>query len=304
MTQRLRFKVILLVVILLNLMPVSALAEGEPRLTLSVETLPVVAGQEVVVAVRAADVSPAVKVEARLTFDPTTLAVVAVEHGDFLSPNPEVDAFVLQKNFGNQGGDINYSIWLKPGQQAAAGSGLLATITLQALANGPASIEIQEARFLSPDKVEMIAATDRVQFTIGGGAEVDHTPAGPAVPEASAPAALLVHEQPAPDQTTSADDNPAVIEAAPAVQEQPTQTAPLMEAAPQTATEPERRVGATAPPYQGPRRFKIQPPSNPGHNWLPLLLIVGLGVVVLTVGTLGLVGSVSAWFWLAHSRRR
>ncbi len=311
MTHQHIFKIITLAVVLLNLIPVSALAEGEPRLTLAVEPLPVAAGQEVVVTVRAADVSPAVKVEAHLTFDPTTLAVVTLDHGDFLSPNPDADAFVLQKNFGNQGGTINYAVWLKPGQPAAAGNGLLATVTFQALANGPAIIEIQEGRFFSSDKVEMIAATDRVQFTIGGGAEVDHTlagpeqpaPASPVIQEAPAPAAPPVQEQPGPDQAASTDANPVVAAVTPAVQEQSIQAVAVIDAAPETVTGPEREVEAPAP-YQKPRRFKIQPPSNPGNNWLAVLLVVGLGVVVFSIGTLGFVGTVSAWFWLARSRRR
>ncbi len=231
MTQQHRLKLIMLVVTFLTLVSVPALAEGEPRLTLFAESSAVAAGQEVVVALRVEDVSPAVRAEAHLTFDPTTLAVIALEHGDFLSPDPDTDAFILEHNFDNQAGIINYALWLKPGQPAAAGNGLLATVTFQALTTGLVAVEIQEGRFFSPDRAELIALTDSIQLTVGDGATADSAPTiqeqpapvGSVVQEASAPITPPVQKQSAPDQTARTDDNSSMTEAAPAVQEQPIQ---------------------------------------------------------------------------------
>jgi len=288
MKQKYKTKWIVLITTVLILLPGTIRAAGEPRLLLSTEAVQTAVGQTMEVTLWVEGAPPTLKVQARLTFDPTTLKVVALEHGNFLTKNPEAEAFILQDQFDNEAGAIDYALLLKPDQTPAEGNGLLATITFQALSENSTPIEIHEGFFFTPNGNKVVAQTDSAQLAVG-----DESAAEFASTEQQAEPGSIAPEvqaQPAP--------------VAPINQEQPTQTSPPEPSETETTPEQERPAEIREPSALTPRRFTVQPPSKSGQSWLfPLLLIGDLGVLMLSIGLIGFVGVVGGWYWLARTRR-
>jgi hypothetical protein len=294
-----KIKLVILISLLLTLIAVPTLAAGEPRLILAAETLQAATSQEMVVRLLVEDASPTVAVQAHLTFDPATLQVVALDHGDFLTKAPVTDAYVWQNRFDNEAGTLDYALLLNPTQPPAEGNGLLATITFQVRRDGPATIGIQKGFFFDPNGVKMAAQTDSVPHPSGG--------------ETATEIASAVPSQPLADQTAGSVSQPPEVESKPLIQERPVQAqmgsattnageVEVNPAAPVLEPEPPAEVTQSLP--AGPRYFRIEAQPSFGHQQLPaLMLLVGLGGMVLGTGFIGLVGIVAGWFWLVRARR-
>ncbi len=303
MIQHHKAILIALITLLLALIPTQTLAAGAPRLALTADTTQAAVGREMVIKLMVEDASPTVKVQTSVTFDPLALQIVAVDHGSFLTKNPETDAFVLQNNIDNQAGTIDYAILLNQTQQAAEGSGLLATFTVQVKTNETVALTLQDGYFFSPQGGKIKAATDSIQFMVGGEVETEPAPAAGAASQLVEAAVVSTTQtepslnQPAtPEEQIQATEpsspGPAVIDPAATTEHEP-------------LTALRERSPLVRPDRLSPRRFQHQIPSDAGnHRLLALSLLVGLGMIVLSIGLVGSAGAVGGWLWLARVRRR
>jgi hypothetical protein len=119
------------------------------RIWLDPATLDLAPGDVGTLEIRVEDIAELAGAEVHLTFDPALLEVVdadpAIEgtqiaHGDFLSPD-----FVVQNVADPANGTVDYAIATMQLDKAASGSGVLARITFDALAEGETLITISGA---------------------------------------------------------------------------------------------------------------------------------------------------------------
>lgn len=165
----------MVVIFTLLILPATVLGAGEPRLRLLAETLSLTVGQQTTLKVLVEDVAPIYGAEAHLTFDPTKLEVVDVQHGDFLSANPDTEAFVLQKQADNTAGTVDYALSLLNPAPPAAGNGLLMQITIKAKAEGPANIKFDNGLFGTQTGQEILPIIENIEINIVTGANSHQT---------------------------------------------------------------------------------------------------------------------------------
>ncbi len=165
-----RFKsyyLIALAALLLTLFPSTTLAESQPRLRLVVDNPTIDVGQDVTVEIFVENATLIYGVQSNLSFDPDVLEVVALEHGDFLTANPDQEAFILQNRFDNEAGTVDYALSLLNPAPPVEGSGLLATIIFRAKANGEAAIAFRDARFGTQTGDEIMPQADGILLAVG-----------------------------------------------------------------------------------------------------------------------------------------
>ncbi len=119
------------------------------RLRLDPATLNLATGGVGELDIRVENVSRLAGAEVHLTFNPTLLEIVdadpategvQIAHGEFLSPD-----FVVQNAADSTAGTIDYAIACMPLDKAVSGSGVLAHVTVRALAKGETQIEVSGA---------------------------------------------------------------------------------------------------------------------------------------------------------------
>lgn len=233
MKQHFTARLILLVLFGFMFMPTLAMASGQPRLWLSTESVSVAVGKEMIFELRAEGAAPTVKAEAHLRFDPTIIRVVEIKHGDFLASDLKANAFILENEFDNEAGTLDYAILLRQDRPAAEGDGLLATITFQALAEDVAPITIQDAFFFDQNGGKVVVHTTDAKMTVA-----DESAAEFAKPN---------------ENPVSNEDISSVTPAEPAVVSDPVETpveAPATESQPPVADQAEviDTTPVTAPP--------------------------------------------------------
>ncbi|MBI1882331.1 MAG: hypothetical protein HYR94_29515 [Chloroflexi bacterium] len=268
-------------ILLLNLalfwvLPARAMAVDEPWLRLSTANLNPKVGQEVTIALLVENAPLIYGVESHLTFDPAALEVVALEHGNFLSPDPASQTFILQNQTDNKAGTIDYALTLLNPAPPVKGSGLLASLTFRAKAGGPTTIQVKEALFGTQVGEEIIPLVENAELmisdTIG-----DHPP----ISSTAQPAA----------QMPAAEENPAL--------ELPTTTGESNHS--NVGGEDIRVVQEAA----GPPRFHAADESNHDDSlWLGLSVLGLLGIGIVFIGLLGIVGLMGGWFLLTRARYR
>ncbi len=89
------------------------------------------------VLIQVENISDFTAVELHLSFDPAVLEVTELAHGNFLTHD-----FIVQNNFDNSAGTIDYAI-AQIDQPPASGSGTLLAITFRAKAPGDAAIRFR-----------------------------------------------------------------------------------------------------------------------------------------------------------------
>jgi hypothetical protein len=273
MRNQIKKIMILIVSVALLVLPAIASAAGEPRLQLSVEKLNVVVGQEISVALWVENAPLIYGVESHLVFDPAALEVVSLEHGDFLSPDPANEAFILQNQADNEAGTLDYALALLNPAPPVEGDGLLASITFQAKADGSTTIQIKEALFGTQTGEEIVPVVQDTELTIIAG---DGQPAAAA-------------DQPGAEVT--GEEERLLVESPSTVAESSSEVAASEET-------------SVAPGSPAPRSAHASGASSDDHGFWLGLSILGLGVIVAFIGLVGFAGLIGGWFWMARARRR
>jgi len=125
----------------------TAAAQEGTRVSLAPEALALSPGDTGTLEIRVENVAHLAGAEVHLTFDATLLEIVdadskmegaQITHGDFLSPD-----FVVQNVADPSAGTIDYAITCMPLDKAASGSGVLARITFNTLAEGETEVKIR-----------------------------------------------------------------------------------------------------------------------------------------------------------------
>lgn len=160
-----RVKLSLITFLAVLLLPVVALAQG-PRLYLSTGQLNLQVGEQSTTEVLVEGASSVYGAEFHLSFDPSVLEVVELSHGDFLSADPDNEAFVLQNEFDNEAGTIDYAVSLLNPAPPAEGSGVLLRVTFQGKGEGATQIEFVDSLFGTQTGEELIPTTENVQVAI------------------------------------------------------------------------------------------------------------------------------------------
>jgi hypothetical protein len=87
-----------------------------------------------------------------IAFDPAILAAVKVEKGSFVLSKDMVSA--TEPEINNNTGLITKIVYVKPGQDGVSGSGVLVTITFNAIGVGESPIRLQNVKLLDPSLPE------------------------------------------------------------------------------------------------------------------------------------------------------
>ena len=129
------------------------------------------------VSVSVQGVSPVYGADIRLAFDPNVLQVIdadeetpdIIEHGDFLTANPD---FVLRNQANNQTGQIEYALVLVNPAEPVQGDGLLAKVTFRARASAQTEVKLTQAQFgtRGGDVIEP-ALAEAVEFNVTASGE-------------------------------------------------------------------------------------------------------------------------------------
>lgn len=147
--------------------PVVSQAQPQPRLRLVTTATNVVVKQEITIEVRVEGATAVYGSELHLTFDPNLLEVVELQHGDFLSPDPENQAFVLQNEADNEAGTIDYALSLLNPAPPVEGEGVLLRVIFQAKGAGQTTIEFTSGLFGNQAGEEIVASVEGLSLTIG-----------------------------------------------------------------------------------------------------------------------------------------
>ena len=150
-----------------------AAAQTDTVIRLQPSTLPLNVGDITVIEIRIDNVTALYAVDIQLTFDPTILQVVdadpgqdgvQIQPGDFLTSD-----FVIDNEADNATGDIFYAITQLGATPPVSGSGLLASITIQAVAAGT-SVQnftvVQLVTFSDGNPVEIPVTSQPGQVTV------------------------------------------------------------------------------------------------------------------------------------------
>jgi len=122
-------------------------AQEGTLISLSPETLSLSPGDTGTLKIRVENIAQLAGAELHLTFNAALLEIVdadpeiegvQIAHGDFLSPD-----FVVQNIADPAAGTIDYTITCMPLDKAASGSGVLARITFNTLAEGETEVKIR-----------------------------------------------------------------------------------------------------------------------------------------------------------------
>jgi general secretion pathway protein D len=175
-------KLIIIVLAAFMLLPALTHAANEPRLRLALTEPSLKLNQQTTVEVRVEDATAVYGMELRLRFDPEKLEVITLAHGDFLSADPDNQAFVLQNEADNESGTVSYALSLLNPAPPVAGNGLLLQVTFQAKAEGQTEIQFEQGLFGTQTGEEIAPLLENAVLTIGEGAL-------PAVPQTDQPAA-------------------------------------------------------------------------------------------------------------------
>ena len=138
-----------------------------------------VTGQTVDLDIRVEQVTDLYGGRVQLSFDPSVLQVrdadprasapgVQIRPGDFLDP---FNQFVLVNQADNTAGTIDFAVTQLHPATARSGSGVLATVTFEALAKGSSAVHFVDVRLgddTRPDPVEIPAQTQDALVTVGG----------------------------------------------------------------------------------------------------------------------------------------
>ena len=148
------------------LMPPTAQAQDTTHLWLETSSEDLSVGHEKVIEVWVDESPPVYGVELHLSFDPNQLEVVDLQHGDFFSPDPDGQAFVIQNQADNQAGTIDYAMSLLNPAPEVSGRGRILQITVRAKADGPSTIQFADVLFGNQAGEQVNAKSEALIFQI------------------------------------------------------------------------------------------------------------------------------------------
>ena len=167
MKTRTKIKAFFMTIFILTLLPTLTQAAGTGRLRLAITEQSVPVDQQIAVQVAVEEATAVYGTEFTVLFDPAMLEVVSVEHGDFLSANPDQETFILKNESDNEQGTINYALSLLNPAPPVDGGGVLLHIVFQTKAEGQTLIQFEEGMFGTQTGEEIVPALENVELTIG-----------------------------------------------------------------------------------------------------------------------------------------
>ena len=189
--------------------------DREPRLRPSIENPNLVVGQEVTVDVLVENAPVIYGADVRLVFDPNLLDVVDADesqdgvqpaHGDFLDP---ALSYILQYLADNETGGIDYALALLNPAPPVQGDGLLAQITFRAVAEGQATISIEDGLFGNQAGETIAPVLESTEISI---------------------AAMAGEDRSAPEEEKAVDQDSLIVEPSTAIGETSDDTTPIEKA--------------------------------------------------------------------------
>ncbi len=189
-----------------------ALAQAaNPRLRLETNEQSFSVNQEMTVDVFVEDAASVYGTEVSLLFDPAVLEVVSINHGDFLSDDPDNQAFILQNEADNDLGRVNYALSLLNPAPPVDGSGLLLQITFQIKAEGDTQLQFENGLFGTQTGEEISPALEGLNVTIGSNAPAAQAEAPQVQAEVSQPAVEARPEQRVRPAETAEDNSTMLL---------------------------------------------------------------------------------------------
>jgi hypothetical protein len=161
-------KIMIYALLFLLLGPAIALADNGPRLHLTTSQAAPTVNEEIIVDVLVEDVSSVYGTEVRLFFNPDMLEAVNISHGNFLSSDPDNEAFVLQKIADNEIGTVDYAVALLNPAPPVDGSGLLLQVTFRAKSAGATRVDFENGLFGTQAGEAIVATTEGIELSIRG----------------------------------------------------------------------------------------------------------------------------------------
>ncbi len=249
--------------------PAFTLASEEPRLQLSAKTLNIAAGQDVVVEMHVENIPPIYGAESHLAFDPEFLEVIGLAHGDFMADDPDQETFVLQNQFDNDAGTIDYALALLHPAPPAAGDGLLATVTFRAKANGVTTIDVTEALFGSQSGDEFAVTAEGAELTVEG--------------------TILEAQSQATDEQIQSETG--LFPITPEIEAEIDTDEDLIFQNSQNTSE-------SIPANSNPQPFQAEKAAETNLALPIKLSLLGLGVMIVLGAVISFIGIIGVWIWL------
>lgn len=258
------------------------------------------------VAVR--DVSDLGAYEFRMRFDPAVVRVTNAEDGGFL----EGSLVIVGPDIDNQSGTLDFGALAVGAAQGAAGSGTLATLTLEAVGEGVIPLSVQDVLLVSNAGEELSVTLEGGRVMVGTGpmptqvpsptptdapddpdeptpvepAEPTETDAPTVPPDATATAVAETATAPPDEQVTGTPLPPASPD--PTDAETPTPTGetetPPIETTPTTEPDGEAPAPTESPDDEEPA------PVSPNRWLIPAAVVLGLLGAALTAAGIFLSG--------------
>lgn len=167
MNSQARLTPIFITILWLLLIPVAALAQNDMRIYIPAEQLSnIQVGQPTTVEVLVENASAVYGAEFHIQFDAVALEIVEMSHGDFLSADPDNEAFVLQNEFDNSTGTIDYAVSLLNPAPPVEGNGVLLHITFNPKVAGPVTLQFVDGLFGTQQGEEVLPVMEDVTLTI------------------------------------------------------------------------------------------------------------------------------------------
>jgi hypothetical protein len=136
------------------------------------------AGETVELGIAVKDVNDLYSARVQLAFDPSVVQVrdadpgtpgVQILPGDFLDP---IDRLVVVNEVDNVAGEVDFAVTQLRPAQTHSGSGVLATVTFEALGEGTSPVDLVQVRLLDDtplDPVEIAVGTQGGEIVVQGG---------------------------------------------------------------------------------------------------------------------------------------
>ncbi len=161
--------------------------------------------QTVTVEVRVEEMPPVYGVELYFSFDPDLVEITALEHGHFLTDDPDNEAFVLANGLQSET-VMGYALVLLNPAPVAQGNGQLVELTIRAKEKGQTTIRLDEVLFgtREGETVRPSVENDTIQ--------IDIDPAAPTlVPTPPPPETAPLFSPPDNQLTAAQSDRPPLF---------------------------------------------------------------------------------------------
>jgi general secretion pathway protein D len=142
-----------------------AAAGGAPALRFDNQAVTVAPEQQVTMSVLVDNAQQLFAAPLRIRYDQRVLTLVDVSKGDFLA-GPEMTDVIFSRNIRNQSGQAAVNLSRFPGTGGADGSGVLVTLTFQAVAPGQTSVAVTPTGARTAEQQTVSIGTAQAQVTV------------------------------------------------------------------------------------------------------------------------------------------